>query len=126
MNTDSYLFENECRAIIGAAFEVHNELGHGFLENVYQEALMIEFQEKGIDYLKEKKLLIRYKGHLLDKYYVADFLCFEKIIIEIKACESIKSEHVGQVLNYLKATQLQLALILNFGAKSVQIKRIVH
>lgn len=126
MNTDSYLFENECRAIIGAAFEVHNELGHGFLENVYQEALMFEFQAKGIQYTKEQRLLIRYKGHLLDKYYVADFLCFEKIIIEIKACESIKSEHVGQVLNYLKATQLQLALILNFGAKSVQIKRIVH
>lgn len=126
MNTDSYLFENECRAIIGAAFEVHNELGHGFLENVYQEALMFEFQAKGIQFAKEHRLLIRYKGHLLDKYYVADFLCFEKIIIEIKACESIKSEHVGQVLNYLKATQLQLALILNFGAKSVQIMRIVH
>ena len=126
MNTDSYLYENECRAIIGAAFEVHNELGHGFLENVYQEALMFEFQERGIEFSKEKKLLIRYKGQLLDKYYVADFLCFEKIIIEIKACDSIKSEHVGQGLNYLKATQLQLVLILKFGAKSVQIKRIVH
>ncbi len=126
MNTDSYLYEVECRAIIGAAFDVHNELGHGFLENVYQEALMFEFQEKGIQFLKEQRLLIRYKGHLLDKYYIADFLCFEKIIIEVKACESIKTEHVGQVLNYLKATQLQLALILNFGAKSVQIKRIVH
>ncbi len=82
MNTDSYLFENECRAIIGAAFEVHNELGHGFLENVYQEALMFEFQAKGIQFAKEQRLLIRYKGHLLDKYYVADFCVLRKLLLK--------------------------------------------
>ena len=125
METDKFLYEEECRKIIGACFEVHNELGHGFLEAVYQEALSITFNQLNIPFESEKKLEIFYKGQKLQKAYYADFVCFDKIIIELKACDGLVPDHTSQVLNYLKATDFKLGLLINFGTPKVQIKRVI-
>ncbi len=105
--------------------EVHKTLGYGFLEAVYQEALSIEFQRQKILYEQEKILRIYYKEHLLNKTYNADFVCYDKIIVETKATSELHSENIAQALNYLKATDFKLALLVNFGAPSLQYKRIV-
>lgn len=104
---------------------VHRELGAGFLEPVYQEALGVEFLESEIPFEKEKRLEISYKGNILNKCYFADFVCFGKIIIELKAVEGLLDEHKAQVLNYLKATGFRLGLLVNFGAPSLQHKRVI-
>jgi len=122
---ENILYKKEAYQIIGACMEVHNELGPGFLEPVYQEALEIEFQEMAIPYEREKELRIRYKNNYLQKRYNADFLCFDKIIVEVKALSNLTSEDTAQAINYLKATSLKLAILVNFGAKSLQYKRIV-
>lgn len=119
------LFGQETYQIIGAAMAVHRALGHGFLEAVYQEALALEFIEKKIPFVKEQALEIQYKGKSLRKKYYADFLCYDQIIIELKAMEGIHNDHLTQVLNYLKATNLKLGLLLNFGTPSLQYKRII-
>ena len=121
-----YLYEEETYSIIGAAMTVHQELGYGFLEAVYQEALEKEFQLKNIQFKREIPLRIYYKNEPLEKCYIADFLCYDKIIVELKALSSITSEHLGQVMNYLKATKLKLGLIINFGKKSLEYKRIIN
>ena len=121
----SLLYEEETYLIIGAAMEVHKELGNGFLEAVYQEALENELQERGIPYKREVPLKIYYKNMPLNKYYIADFICYDKIIIELKALPCISKEHHGQILNYLTATRLKLGLIINFGKQSLEHKRIV-
>jgi len=105
--------------------EVHKELGCGFLEAVYQEALEIEFQIRKIPYLKEPKLNIYYKDQILNKYYEADFICYENIIVELKALSGLISEHESQLLNYLKATKLKVGLLINFGRQSLEYKRMV-
>jgi GxxExxY protein len=105
--------------------EVHRTLGKGFLESVYQESLGIEFQKRNIPYSREHVLELFYKGDKLSKYFVADFICFEKIVLELKSVSGLTNEHEAQVFNYLKATQLNLALLINFGASSLQYKRIV-
>jgi GxxExxY protein len=105
--------------------EVHNNLGCGFLEPVYQEALEKEFAIQRIPFTAQCPIRIRYKGTYLEKTYIADFIAFENIIIEIKAIEKFNDLHTSQVLNYLKATNLHLGILLNFGAKSLQSKRIV-
>ena len=110
--------------IIGAAMEVHNTLGSGFLESVYQEALAIELKSKNVTFIKEKKLEINYKGITLNKIFYADFIC-EGIIIELKCTGSITSEHIAQTLNYIKATNLREAIILNFGTKSLEFKCLI-
>lgn len=126
MNLENeYLFSSETKRIIGACFEVHNQLGHGFLEPVYQEALKYEFFRQQIPFDKEKRLDVFYKGQKLEKFYIADFVCFDNIIIEIKAVEGLIDDHVAQVLNYLKATELNLGLLVNFGTPKVQIKRVI-
>jgi GxxExxY protein len=122
----SLLFEKESYKIIGAAQEVHRELGSGFLEAVYQEALAIELTSNDIEFEKEKKLEILYKGTTLEKYYIADFVCFNKIILEIKTVSAIDNNHLAQVINYLKATGFNLGFIINFGAKSLEFKRVVY
>jgi GxxExxY protein len=119
------LFGQETYQIIGAAMAVHRALGHGFLEAVYQEALALEFIEKKIPFVKEQALEIQYKGKSLRKKYYADFLCYDQIIIELKAMEGIHNDHLTQVLNYLKATNLKLGLLLNFGTPSLQYKKII-
>ncbi len=117
--------KEEIYQIVGAAMEVHRELGCGFLEPVYQEALELEFQHRGFPYEREAKLDILYKGQLLKKYYEADSICFDKIIVELKALSELTSEHESQLLNYLKATGLKVGLLINFGTQSLEYKRMV-
>ncbi len=119
------LYEQESYNIIGAMMEVHKTLGCGFLEAVYQEALALEFERRNIPFEQEKRINISYKGVLLKKYYEADFLCYGKIIIELKALSALTSEHESQLLNYLKATELQLGFLANFGEKSLKYKRMI-
>lgn len=104
---------------------VHKELGPGFLEAVYQESLALEFLEQGIPFEKEKNIRIFYKDKLLDKCYKADFLCFEKIIVELKALSELSNDHISQLLNYLKATKLRVGLLINFGTSSLIYKRLI-
>ena len=110
-------------AIIGAAMEVHKQLGNGFLEGVYQEALAIEFAERQIPFQREMDLSISYKGQLLKTNYRADFVCFESIVVELKAVLRLSGTEESQIINYLKATHLETGLLLNFGAKSLEFKR---
>ena len=120
-----YLYEEETYSIIGAAMMVHQELGYGFLEAVYQEALEKEFQLRNIPYKREIPLKIYYKNEPLEKCYIADYICYDKIIVELKALSQITPEHQGQVVNYLSATKLKLGLIFNFGKKSLEHKRVI-
>ncbi len=106
--------------------EVHKTLGCGFLEPVYQEALSIEFKKQHIPFEKEKVLSIVYKDIELEKKYIADFICYDKIIVELKALSQLTSEHESQILNYLKATGYKLGILVNFGEKSLIYKRMVH
>jgi|SRR6267143_3056564 len=115
----------ETFAIIGAAMEVHRELGRGFLELVYQTALALEFQDRMIPFKAEVALPIRYKGKLLTCGYRADFVCFENIIVETKAISKLTGADEAQLINELKATGLRCGLLLNFGAGSLEHKRLV-
>ena len=110
------IHKEESYKIVGAAFKVYNNLGHGFLEAVYQEALEIELQRQGIPYEREKVLKIQYDGVELKQTYKADFVCFDKIIVELKAVSALDDAHRSQVYNYLHATGHQLGLLLNFGS----------
>ena len=109
------IYKDESYKIIGAAFKVYNTLGPGFLEAVYQESLEIEFQRQGIPYEREKELTINYDGVELKQTYKADFVCFGKIIVELKAVSNLEDAHRSQVHNYLHATGYKLGLLLNFG-----------
>jgi len=120
------IYPDESYQIVGACMEVHSNLGPGFLEAVYAEALMLEFEERDIPYEINKELKIHYKGKPLRKKYYADFLCYDKIIIELKANDNLTSTHVSQVLNYLKATQMRLGILANFGEPSFHYNRIVR
>ena len=111
--------------IIGAAMEVHKQLGCGFLEAVYQEAFAIELQNKDIPYKREVDLTIHYKEHQLNTCYRADFVCYNNIIVELKALSNIGGVEEAQILNYLKATGFEIGLLINFGAKSLQYKRLI-
>jgi GxxExxY protein len=115
----------ETFAIIGAAMEVHWELGRGFLELVYQTALALEFQERGIPFKAEVAPPIRYKRKLLTCAYRADFVCFENVIVETKAISKLTGADDAQLLNELKATGLRRGLLLHFGGASLEQKRLV-
>jgi GxxExxY protein len=123
---DDILLKDESYNIIGAAMTVHSELGSGFLEAVYQEALEKEFITQSIPYKREVSLPIYYKGTLLSNKYIADFICYDKIVIELKAASSILSEHKAQVINYLKATNMELGIIINFGEGSLKHDRVIR
>lgn len=112
-------------AIIGVAIEVHRQVGHGFLEIVYQESLALELSAQDIPFQREVSMAIRYKGHTLPCGYRADFVCFGDILVELKALSTIGANEQAQVINYLKASGLRLGLLLNFGSPRLQIKRIV-
>ena len=109
------LYKDEAYKIVGCCMQVHGILGAGFLEEVYQEALEKELIAAGIPYEREAKLTIMYRGQPLEKKYVADFVCFGKIIVELKAVAALSDAHCAQVTNYLKATGFQLGLLVNFG-----------
>jgi GxxExxY protein len=112
--------------IIGAAMEVHRELGCGFLEAVYQEALAIEFKMQEMPYKQQQVIEIMYKEKPLEKKYQPDFLCYNEIIVEIKALSGLTGNDEAQIINYLKATNLKVGLLINFGTKSLEYKRFVH
>lgn len=122
--TDFYL-KDESYGIIGCCMEVHSQLGCGFLEAIYQEALAIEFSQSGVPYQQQKELQIAYKGTHLEKKYIADFICYNKVIVEIKAVSELTDIHYAQLFNYLRATNIKLGLLFNFGRKSLQYKRII-
>ena len=111
--------------IIGAAMEVHRELGHGFLESVFQEALEFEFTLRGIPFQSQAEIPVFYKGRKLDSNFRADFICYEVVLVEIKAIAKLTSREDAQVINYLKATKQERALLFNFGTSSLEHKRLV-
>jgi GxxExxY protein len=109
------ILADEVYAIVGAAMDVHNELGSGFAEAVYQEAMEIELAARGIPFERQKVIRIKYKGRTLQKEYIADLVCYGKIIVEIKAQRELKSREESQCINYLKATNLPVGVLINFG-----------
>ena len=106
--------------------EVHKNLGNGFLESVYQEVLENEFNKHNIPFQKQKKLELFYKDAKLKKYFIADFICYDKILVEIKATNILHQSFKQQVINYLKATDYKLGLLINFGGSSLQWKRFIN
>lgn len=118
------LYENETEKILKACMNVFNELGNGFLEAVYQEALAIEFGIMNIPFKKEAKIEVYYKGKKLNKEYYADFICYEKIIVELKCVSRLVNANKAQVLNYLHGTKLAVGLLVNFGESSLKWERL--
>lgn len=119
-------YEKESYQIRGAIYEVYKEKGSGFLEAVYQECLEIEFKIKNIHFYAQKNLDIDYKGQILQQKYIPDFICYDKIIVEIKAVEYLTTKHESQIINYLHSTGYKLGFLVNFaGYPKVDIKRFV-
>ena len=121
------IFEEESYAILGACFDVHKEMGPGFLESVYQECLALELASRGVPFIAKPGLLLEYKGQKLNQTYEADFVCFGKIILEIKAVSGLNEVFQAQVLNYLVATKMRLGLLVNFTSyPKLEFERIVR
>ena len=120
------IYKDEVYSIMGAAMDVHRELGSGFLESVYQEALEMELTRRQIPFESQKPIKIIYKGMTLNKEFVADLICYGKIIVELKAQENLSGKEEAQVLNYLKATGIKVAVVINFGSHpKLEWKRLV-
>jgi len=119
------IYKEESYRIIGICFEVHNNLGPGFLEVVYKDALEYEFRKAGIPYSREKEYIIRYKDIILPHKYNADFIVYDKIVLEVKGKKAISEEHLAQTLNYLKVSGCRLGLVVNFGQLMLQHNRVV-
>ena len=110
------IYPEECYAIRGAVYEVYRELGNGFREEVYQQCLEREFAARGIPFESKKELRIFYKGEPIEKTYIPDFCCYDKIIVEIKAVGTLAKEHRSQLMNYLRLTKCRIGLLVNFAA----------
>jgi len=110
------IYKEECFTIQGAVFEVYREMGHGFLESVYQECMARELKDRGVPFSAQPELQLLYKGQPLEQRYKPDFICYGKIIIELKSVKDILAEHKAQVINYLKASGIKLGLLVNFGS----------
>ncbi|HLE16408.1 MAG TPA: GxxExxY protein [Anaerolineales bacterium] len=126
MKASELLYKEEVYEIVGAAMEVHRQLGCGFLEPVYQEAIEIELMNHGIPFIAQKDLLILYENKPLKKSYIADLVIYESIIVEIKAISHLTSIDEAQLLNYLKATGLRVGVLINFGSNSLEWKRMIR
>jgi GxxExxY protein len=124
-NPTSYPFSDLTDKIIGSAITVHRELGQGFLERIYESALVLELRERGLRLERQHAFGVLYKRQLVGQY-VADLVVDEKVICEIKAVDDLSSAHASQLLNYLKATRLPLGLLLNFGRDRLQVKRLIN
>lgn len=123
---EKILFSEEVYAIQGAIFEVYREMGCGFLEAVYQECIEKELRLRDIPFVAQKELNLAYKGQALEQHYKPDLICFNKIIVEVKAVSNLANEHKAQLFNYLRASKLRLGLLVNFGHyPKAQIERIV-
>ena len=120
------LFEENTYKIIGACMSVHKGLGAGFLESVYHEALEKEFKNQEVDFDSKRKLQVYYNGEPLQKYFIADFICFDKIVVEIKAASFLHKDTEAQTINYLKSTNYPLGLLINFGQSSLTWKRFIN
>jgi len=123
---DEFIYKEEGYKIIGCFYAVYNTLGPGFLESVYQEALAKEFNKNGVPYIREQKLEIYYNDEKLKKHFKADFICFNTIIVETKAQKFITKTDIDQVINYLSATKIELAYLVNFGAPKLFYKRLIN
>jgi GxxExxY protein len=119
------IMKDESYQIIGLCMEVHNNLGAGFLEIVYKDALELEFRKAGIPYQREKTYEVNYKGTVLPHKFYADFVVFDEIILEVKGVAGITDEFIAQAINYLKVSKNSLALLVNFGEVRLNYKRIV-
>ena len=124
-NRDKTNDDPQTYAIIGAAMAVHGELGNRFLERIYQEALEIELEVRQIPFRIEAPIAIQYRGRTLDASYRADFICYDEIIIELKALTKLMDAHLEQVIHYLKSTGMKRALLLNFGSSKLEYRRVV-
>ncbi|MCI0664959.1 MAG: GxxExxY protein, partial [Acidobacteria bacterium] len=113
--SEKLIYSDESYLINGICMKVYSILGNGFLEGVYQECLEMEFQNRGIPFVAQKPLKLIYEGRPLKQTYKPDFICYDKIIVEIKAVSNLTGEHKGQVMNYLRATNYELGLLYNFG-----------
>ena len=122
---DKLIYKEESYTIIGKCFDVHNNLGSGFLEIVYKDALEYEFKKAGIPFQREKEFVVHYKDIILPHKFYADFVIYDKIILEIKAVSGIADEFVAQSINYLKVSENRLALLVNFGELKLNYKRLV-
>lgn len=120
------LYEQQTYEIIGACMSVHKILGNGFLESVYEEALEKEFVKRNIPFKRQSKLSLYYDGKPMDKYFKVDFLCYESIILEIKAVSFLNNEMKKQTINYLHASNLHIGLLVNFGESSLKWKRFIN
>ena len=118
------LYRMEVHEIIGAAMSVHRELGCGFTEKVYQDALEIEFKNNNIPFVREPELFVTYKGEKLESVFKPDFVCFNCIIVELKAVKELEDIHRSQAINYAKVSQSPLALLINFGELSLRFERL--
>jgi GxxExxY protein len=123
-NMENIIYKEESYNIIGKCFDVHNNLGAGFLEIVYKDALEFEFRKANIPYEREKMYEVNYKGIILPHKFYADFVVFDKIILEVKGVAGIPDEFIAQALNYLKVSGNKLALIVNFGELKLSYKRV--
>ncbi len=123
---NSLIYKDESYKIIGICMDVHNNLGPGFLEIVYKDALEYEFKKAGIPYEREKEYKVHYKGIILPHKFYADFVVFDKIILEVKAVSGIIDEFIAQSINYLRVSENKLALLVNFGEPSLYSKRIIY
>ncbi len=126
MSVESIIYKDQSYQIIGACMAVHRELGCGFLEAVYQEALEEEFKLKKNPYIPEQQLEIVYKNRILKKKYQVDFICYGEIIVELKALAELSSVHKSQLINYLKASKFKLGLLVNFGQSSLESNRVIN
>ncbi len=121
----NFISKQETFEIIGLCMEVHNNLGAGFLEIVYKDALEYEFQSRNISYQREKEYHVDYKGVILPHKFFADFVVFNTIILEVKCTSCIANEHVAQAINYLKVSKNRVALVVNFGEVRLNYKRLI-
>ena len=119
------LYKEEVFKLVGLCMEIHRELGKGHDEVIYKDALVVELQRAGIPFARERKYEVTYKGIVLPHFYYADFVVWDKILFEGKACERLTDAHVKQVLNYLAASKLKVGLLVNFGGDSLEWKRVV-
>ena len=120
-----YKYEEITQKIIGCAYKVYNKLGFGFLEKIYKKAMIIELKKEGLHIIEESKIEVHYEGEVIGEYY-ADLLVENKVIVELKSTKDLIETHEKQLINYLKATDIEVGLLINFGEKGVEIKRKIY